>query len=592
MSILSWLSGTKSVLENRRTKPARKRVYSRPSLEQLEDRCLLNAGALDPTFGNSAGYVTTALSSGNDQGQRVLLEPSGNIVAAGATTVSVTTKKVTTTVPVFGAVTYNPDGSLDTAFGSGGIVRQLFVGQGVYQSILFDAALEPTGPTGDDKILLAGQDSAQGGLALMRLNPNGGLDTTFGGNGQVITAFQTSGNVNAERADAVAVTNSGQIVAIGTDQSHTWLLARYNPDGSLDTTFGTGGKATMVFSSSALAFDAEVAAVTQQPDGKLVVVGKEYYSNYPAAGTTYNGVVARFNANGSLDTSFGNGGVVITALGTATRIQNRGVALYPVAGTANDGKIVVTGMVFTNAPGAAITSEWAIERYNPNGSLDTTFGNGTGYVIISNPQITQGLRVAQAVTIESDGKPIVVGIGGNNPYVSQVARLNVDGSLDASFGNGGLVTTAVLGTSFANAVAIQPADGKIVVAGYSYATPGSKYYFELARYLLSEPQIGSFTANPDQVTAGSSVTLTASNITDSNPNSTITQVAFYVDSNGDGKLEPSTDTLLGYATQTTPGVWTFTFTVNLAPGTYTLFALAEDSYGVFGDPLALMLTVQ
>jgi hypothetical protein len=75
-----------------------------------------------------------------------------------------------------------------------------------------------------------------------------------------------------------------------------------------------------------------------------------------------------------------------------------------------------------------------------------------------------------------------------------------------------------------------------------------------------------------------------------NPGSTVTQVAFYVDSNGDGLLEP-TDTLLGYAVQASPGTWTFTFTVGPAPGTYTLFAQAEDNYGVFSDPLALRFQV-
>ena len=84
--------------------------------------------------------------------------------------------------------------------------------------------------------------------------------------------------------------------------------------------------------------------------------------------------------------------------------------------------------------------------------------------------------------------------------------------------------------------------------------------------------------------AGSSTTLTVSNIQDANPNATITQVAFYVQING-------TNTLLGYGTQTSPGVWNLTFTVNLAPGTYTLFAQAEDSYGVFGDPVPLTLQV-
>jgi hypothetical protein len=93
-------------------------------------------------------------------------------------------------------------------------------------------------------------------------------------------------------------------------------------------------------------------------------------------------------------------------------------------------------------------------------------------------------------------------------------------------------------------------------------------------------------ANP--VTAGSNITLSVWNITDLNPNSTITQLAFYQDSNGDSMLQAGTDTLLGYGIQTSPGVWTYTFTVSQASGTYTLFAQAGDSYGVFGDPLAAM----
>jgi hypothetical protein len=132
--------------------------------------------------------------------------------------------------------------------------------------------------------------------------------------------------------------------------------------------------------------------------------------------------------------------------------------------------------------------------------------------------------------------------------------------------------------------ALEP-DGRIVLAGTS--ANGET----LVRFLAAGPQIGSFTANPNPVTAGGSVSLTAANITDLNPGGTVTQVAFYQDSNGDGILEPGTDALLGYGTQASPGVWTFTFTVNLTPGTYTLFARAEDNYGVFGDAVTLTLQV-
>jgi len=104
--------------------------------------------------------------------------------------------------------------------------------------------------------------------------------------------------------------------------------------------------------------------------------------------------------------------------------------------------------------------------------------------------------------------------------------------------------------------------------------------------LLGGPQIGSFTANPNPVTAGSSVTLTASNIRDANPDTTSTQVVFYsFDSSG-------TKQILGYGTQTNPGVWSLTLASNLRPGSYTLFSQAEDGYGAFGDPTTLTLTVQ
>jgi hypothetical protein len=104
-------------------------------------------------------------------------------------------------------------------------------------------------------------------------------------------------------------------------------------------------------------------------------------------------------------------------------------------------------------------------------------------------------------------------------------------------------------------------------------------------YTLFAPLIGAFAASASSVTAGASLTLTASNITDANPAATTTQVAFYVQING-------TNTLLGYGTQTSAGVWTLKYTVNLKSGSYTLVAQAEDSFGVFGNSMALTLTVK
>jgi hypothetical protein len=134
----------------------------------------------------------------------------------------------------------------------------------------------------------------------------------------------------------------------------------------------------------------------------------------------------------------------------------------------------------------------------------------------------------------------------------------------------------------AQAVLFQ-SNGDIVTIGH--ATISNKVVFSVARYLPSEPKIGSFTANPNPVTAGSSVTLTASNITDGNPNSTITQVTFYYyDALGN-------QVVLG--TVTAPdGSGNWDLTLSMTAGSYTLYAQAEDSYGVLGDPFALNVTVQ
>jgi hypothetical protein len=175
-----------------------------------------------------------------------------------------------------------------------------------------------------------------------------------------------------------------------------------------------------------------------------------------------------------------------------------------------------------------------------------------------------------------------------------VVRYLSNGAPDTSFGTNGVSATAPAASApnlSLGALAIQP-DGRIVMAGAATASStGGASSFALARFLGDSPTIGSFTASANPVTAGSSLTLSASNIVDLTAGATITQVGFYVDSNRDGKLD-SGDMLLGYGTQTSPGVWTLTFsTTGWAPGTYTLFAQAEDSYGVFGDPFALTLTV-
>ncbi len=537
--------------KTRHSKSARRVPPSRKlRLEALEDRCLLSGGALDPTFGNGAGYVTTAPTNpGSVRGGEVLLQPDGKIIETGYGFASGKNGKISASD--FVAVRFNTDGSLDSSFGTGGFALAASAqnpGNGWSVHALSSALYPTAGTANDGKIVLEGSYPVQSGkntplvyeLALVRFNANGTLDTTFGSSGEVLTPFSVGGTNLGVFSAGVIVTSTGQIVECGNvgnasgNPSYT-VLARFNADGSLDTAFGQGGK---VITPGPGANN-----LIQQSDGRLVV----------PASTSTSGAALRYNANGTLDSTFGSGGSVInTAFGDFI-----GAAVYPTAGTANDGKIVVVG---DGSP-----SGWEVARYNPNGTLDSTFGSG-GMV---NTQTTNfGPR---SVALQADGKIVTASDG------FMLARYNPDGSLDGTFGTGGIVTTPSLNATDRNVV-IQT-DGRILVGGDCVI--GSNNEFVVARYLGDSTTSARFT-----VVAGSSLTLTASNITAANPGATNTQATFYYFDGSGNKVT------LGPGTQTSPSVWTLNTTINLSAGTYTIYAQAEDSYGVFGDPFALTLTVQ
>jgi hypothetical protein len=174
-----------------------------------------------------------------------------------------------------------------------------------------------------------------------------------------------------------------------------------------------------------------------------------------------------------------------------------------------------------------------------------------------------------------------------------VAAYLPGGVVDTSFGAGGIATVSISGgADSSGALAIQP-DGKIVLAGNvtTNSPPFNDIYTTLARFVPSNTQIGWPTARPDPVSAGTNVTLTVSNISDNAYTSTtVTQVSFYQDTNGNGILD-STDLLLGTGTlNSSTGVWSFTFSTTGLHGTYTLFAQAYDS-SVFYAPVSIPVTV-
>jgi uncharacterized delta-60 repeat protein len=395
----------------------------------------------------------------------------------------------------------------------------------------------------------------------VRYTSSGSLDSSFGSGGIVNTSFAYGGTYWC-----ALLQPDGRIVAAGEVYGNpsggpdSFALARYNPNGSLDTSFGSGGE---LVTSPAGYPSTQIFAIALQTDGKIVVAG--------GMGTGTDGseqfAVARYNANGALDTTFGAAGtgfVIVPGVPGGHEENATGVVIQA------DGKIVATGWAWLSSQ-----AEWVTSRFNPDGSLDATFGSGGTVTTIIGGSSGENPGVA----LQSDGKIVVAGA----PNFS-VARYNTDGSLDTMYNGTGTITAQIGSSSSANALVIQPADGNIVLVGN--ATVGTAGEFALARVLAATPRIGSFTASANPVTSGSSETLTASAITDTNPGASITQVTFYYfDSTG-------TKQTLGTATQTSPGVWTLTFTVTLAPGSYTVYAQAQDNYNLFSDPLALTQTVQ
>jgi uncharacterized delta-60 repeat protein len=561
MSFTTWLRRLNSRLSSAvrptaRRRPARPSMgRTRPRLEALEDRLMPSTGGLlDPTFG-SGGQVLSSLASSYDNANAVAVQPDGKIVIAGT--------------PNFLVARYNADGSLDAGFGAGGHTVTSFNG---FNDQAWAVAVQPQAD-GTDKIVVAGittitvkskrTTSYYDLYALARYNADGTLDTTFGNNGKVTTDLGSSSWVYA-----MAVDGAGRIVVAGETGGGAAELVRYSPNGALDASFGSGGKlVTSMYFGTAVGQE----RLALQPDGKIDLAGTQANP----ANSTAQFVVARFNANGTADSSFGSSGVTTTPLGAGENLG--GIAIQ------GDGKIVVDGGVnFIGVRGSTLY----LLRYNPDGTPDAGFGSN-GVAADPFPSLSAIQPWGSGVAVQSDGRIVACGLLNrpSQPGVFAAARVNPDGSVDTGYGNGGWATVLVgYNGDRPQASALEP-DGRLVVAGYANPTANFSNDVALVRILPSAPQIGSFLASLNPVTSGSSTTLTASNITDGNPNSTVTQVAFYVQVNG-------TNTLLGYGTQTSPGVWSFTYTVNLAAGSYTLLAQAEDSYGALGDPFALTLTVQ
>jgi uncharacterized delta-60 repeat protein len=404
-------------------------------------------GDLDPTFSGN-GKVTTNFTPGLDDGSDVAIQDNGKIVVVGLAGAGGT----------FGIARYLTNGTLDPTFGGDGKVRTDFT---AHTDDARGVAIQE-----DGKIVVvgnAGVGTSDTSVALARYRTNGTLDPTFGGDGKVRTNFTP----NLETGHDVVIQDNGRIVAAGSaggtffGHSGGFAWSRYFPNGHLDPSFGDDGMVRTNMSD-----DSDVGlGVALQSDGKIVTAGV-------AGGLDPWFALTRHHPNGVLDTTFSGDGRVLTRFGGAPA-EAHDLAIQ------ENGRIVAAGLAF--APDWA----FALARYRVNGNLDDTFG-GDGRV---RTEFSQNIDQANDVAIQTDGRIVAAGMAEGDPFDPEFAltRYEIDGTLDGTFGTNGRVTTNFSPRADeASGVAIQE-DGRIVAAGAEDLTehPQSQPRFAVARYLAA-----------------------------------------------------------------------------------------------------------
>ncbi len=397
------------------------------------------SGMFDLSFG-TGGTVYTDCSAADDFASAVKIQSDGKILVAGFSQLP---------TGDFELVRYNSDGTPDATFGSDGLI---IADAGSNYDECRAMELQD-----DGKIVLAGNwfNGTDYDVVVMRLNADGSLDNSFDVDGMV--KIPVGGR--SEIAYAAVVQADGRIVISGesyvADESD-FFLARVHTDGSLDLAFDSDG----IVLTSVLPSGEAANSVAIQSDDKIVVAG------YCIAetGSWYDFALIRYNSDGSLDNSFDGDGIVVTTvddyydMGTSLLIQN-------------DGKLVVSG----SSSAEETDFDFAVVRYNSDGSLDNTFGVG-GKV---KTDIENSDDFATCSALQDDDKIVVAGYsdkGFNNDFV--IVRYNNDGSLDNTFGVEGIVNNSI-GTSiwsdeYATDVALQT-DGKIVLTGYMRFVPDDQF---------------------------------------------------------------------------------------------------------------------
>ena len=423
----------------------------------------LAAGRLDPTFGRD-GRVVTNFGSTEDQANDVAVQPDGKILVVGLASPGGEISDGTGDL-VFIVVRYRSDGRLDPTFSGDGKVILNFHPDPDGSSLEYEEATS-LALQQDGRIVIAGELSAgpehrDRHVVVVRLMPNGKLDSTFGGDGKVVTrVICEPGFCPAKHPYSVSIQPDDKILVAGCFDcfryDELFLLLRYRPNGRLDHTFGDGGVVmTDVTPEGDIAVD-----VVIRPSGRIL-----------ALSSTFD--VVRYLPDGRIDESFAQQGIAAYHLGYISGSTD--LVRQP------DGKLVIAGHVHDpDWLGLPPQLPWsvALMRLLPGGGVDDTFG-GDGIVVTDvGGSVMCEADEATGVVIQANGKILASGTACTPGIDFSVLRYRRNGRLDRTFGEGGKLATDLHGADFG--LASWLGAGKLVVAGRG----GSRYDFAVARYRL------------------------------------------------------------------------------------------------------------
>jgi uncharacterized delta-60 repeat protein len=400
-------------------------------------------GVLDTSFNSPNGFIIQPIGSSIDEGYSLAIQPDKKILLGGSCSNGSNDD--------FCIARFNSNGTLDTTFGSSGKVIQPIGSSNDYG---YSLAIQS-----DGKILLGGYctNGSNWDFCIARFNSDGTLDTSFGSSGKVIQPIGSSNDYGYSLAIQLL---DGKILLGGSCNNGTdydFCIARFDSNGTLDTSFGTSGKVIQPIGSS---HDYGYTLAIQS-DGKILLGG------HCTNGSNWDFCIARFNSDGTLDTSFGSSGKVIQPIGSSNDYG------YSLAIQLLDGKILLGGYCDGGS-----NSDFCIARFNSNGTLDTSFGS-IGKVI---QPIGSSDDYGYSLAIQPDGKILFGGHCKNGSYWDFcIARFNSNGTLDTTFGspNGYIIQDIGSSDDIGLSLAIQP-DGKILLVGYCFN--GSNNDFCIARF--------------------------------------------------------------------------------------------------------------